>query len=183
MDVAFTLICCAFFFILCVGAQIGQNVQIHSKAKLGQPDLLIFGDDVCVDEATVRPFALEEGHMILLPIVVGDRCSLGIKSIVVPGAIIASNTHLGPLSSSHEVNDANINNKQYCRPTFPKPPTYLLVLLGFPLLVLVSLVSAMPWVIGIKLMLTDAKTNGWYDQGELSLFFVSLHVSYLPTSG
>jgi hypothetical protein len=128
--------------------------------------LLIIGDDVCIDEATVRPFALEEGHMILLPIVIGDRCSLGIKSIVAPGAIIASNTHLGPLSSSHEVSDANIKNQQYCRPSFPKPPAYLLLFVGFPLLVLVALVSAIPWILGIKLMLTDAKIHGWYDQGK-----------------
>jgi hypothetical protein len=157
--------CTCLLLFSITGAQIGRNVKIHSKAKLGQPDLLIIGDDVCIDEATVRPFALEEGHMVLLPIVVGDRSTLGVKSIVAPGAIIASNTHVGPLSSSHEVNDANINNKQYCRQTFPNPPSYLLVFLGYPLLALVTLVSAMPWIFGLKLMLTDAKTNGWYDQG------------------
>lgn len=103
--------------------------------------------------------------MILLPIVIGDHCSVGVKSIIAPGAIVASNTHLGPLSSSHEISDANIKNKQYCRPTFPKPPLYLVLLLGYPLLVMVALVSAVPWIMGIKLMLTDAQTNGWYDKG------------------
>jgi len=153
-----------WYYIL-MGAQIGQNVMIHSKAKLGQPDLLIIGDDVCIDEATVRPFGLEEGHMILLPIVVGEHCSIGVKSIVAPGAVIASNSHLGPLSSSHEVSDAAVNNKQYCRPSFPKPPVYLVLLLGVPVLVLVTLVSSIPWILGLKLMLSDAKSNGWYDHG------------------
>lgn len=153
-------------FLIFEGAQIGKNVSIHSKAKLGQPDLLIIGDNVCIDDATVRPFGLEEGHMILLPIVIGDQCSLGVKSIVAPGAILASNSHIGPLSSSHEINDANINNKQYCRPSFPQPPVYLVTLLGLPILLIVSLVSAIPWVLGIKLMLTDARTNGWYDHGK-----------------
>ena len=38
--------------------------------------------------------------MILLPIVIGDNCSVGVKSIISPGAVVSSNTHIGPLSSS-----------------------------------------------------------------------------------
>ena len=104
--------------------------------------------------------------MILLPIVIGEKCSVGIKSIVAPGAILPSNTDIGPLSSSHELQDANVKNKQYCRPLFPQPPLSLIVALGYPILVAVTMLSAIPWLVGIKLMLTDAKSNGWYDGGE-----------------
>jgi hypothetical protein len=43
-----------------MGAKIGKNVSIHKDAKLGQADLLTIGDDVAIDNATVRPFAIEE---------------------------------------------------------------------------------------------------------------------------
>ena len=43
-----------------MGARIGSNVRIHRNAKLGQADLLDIGDDVTIDHAIVRPFALEE---------------------------------------------------------------------------------------------------------------------------
>ena len=46
---------------------------------LGQADLLTIGDDVALDHCTVRPFALEEGHFVLLPIVIGDRWALGLR--------------------------------------------------------------------------------------------------------
>jgi non-ribosomal peptide synthetase-like protein len=43
-----------------MGAKIGANVSIHKDAKLGQADLLTIGDNVAIDNATVRPFSLEE---------------------------------------------------------------------------------------------------------------------------
>ena len=56
-----------------LGARIGKRAQIHRLANLGQADLLSIGDDVALDQCTVRPFALDEGHFLLLPITIGDR--------------------------------------------------------------------------------------------------------------
>ena len=43
-----------------MGAHIGERVRIHRKAKLCAADLLVIEDDVCIDQAIVRPFAVEE---------------------------------------------------------------------------------------------------------------------------
>ena len=43
-----------------MGAKIGRNVSIHKDAKLGQADLLTIGDNVAIDNATIRPFSIEE---------------------------------------------------------------------------------------------------------------------------
>jgi hypothetical protein len=47
-------------YYVMMGASIGSNVHIHKDAKLGQVDLLTIGDDVAIDIATIRPFAIEE---------------------------------------------------------------------------------------------------------------------------
>ncbi len=47
------------YYVL-MGASIGRRVKIHRDAKLGQADLLTIGDDVCIDNAVVRPFSIEE---------------------------------------------------------------------------------------------------------------------------
>jgi hypothetical protein len=43
-----------------MGATIGKNVKIHKDASIGQADLLTIGDDVVIDNATVRPFSIDE---------------------------------------------------------------------------------------------------------------------------
>lgn len=75
-------------YYVMMGATIGRNVKIHRDAKLGQADLLTIGDDVCIDNAVVRPFTLEEGYFVLLPITIGSRCSVGVKSAVAAGAYL-----------------------------------------------------------------------------------------------
>ena len=76
---------CLYYRML--GASIGSNVKIHGDAKLGEWDLIHIGDDVCIDAAIVRPFTLDEGHFIQLPIKIGSYCSVGAKSVVIPGTV------------------------------------------------------------------------------------------------
>jgi non-ribosomal peptide synthetase-like protein len=88
-----------------LGAKIGRNVKISKGSQLGQPDLVDVGDDVIFDDAVVRPFSLEERHMVLLPIKIGNSCSVGARSVVASGTTLPDNTHIGPQSSSHELGD------------------------------------------------------------------------------
>lgn len=157
------------YYTLC-GGSIGKNVKISRNAVLGQFDLLAIGDDVIIDAATVLPFSLEEGHFVLLPIVIGDRCSIGAKSTVAAGSVLLSGTHIGPLSSSHEKDDANPNNLSFCRPAFPSPPWYLVLFYGLPILVSVAMVSYAPWVVGLHMMVSNAKSSGWYDSEITTMY-------------
>ena len=82
---------CLYYSML--GATIGENVKIHKDAKLGEWDLLTIGDNVRIDNSTVRPFTLDEGHFVLLPIKVDSDCSLGVKSILTPGTVSCFHLH------------------------------------------------------------------------------------------
>jgi len=149
-----------FYYVL-MGASIGNNVKIHKDARLGQADLLTIGDDVCIDNAQVRPFTVEEGHFLLMPITIGSRCAVGVKSVVAGGSKLPSGTCLGPLSSSHEQEDADESYKKYCRPAYEQPPAYLIIFVGIPILLLVYSISVVPWYFGLELMVGNAKANGW----------------------
>lgn len=108
---------------------------------------------------------------MLLPIVIGESCCVGVKSVLAGGTQLPPNTCLGPLSSSHEAAvDADPMYRQYCRPTYPSPPAWMVIFLGVPLLLLVLAVSFVPWFIVLKLMVTDAKANGWYQQDIHSIY-------------
>jgi acyl-CoA synthetase (AMP-forming)/AMP-acid ligase II/acyl carrier protein/acetyltransferase-like isoleucine patch superfamily enzyme len=145
-----------------MGAKIGRNVKIHEDAKLGQVDLLTIGDNVVIDVATIRGVGLEEGHMVLLPITIEDNCSIGLKSAIAPGTHLTSGTCIGPLSSSHELDSSRDEDRKYCRMSFTPPPTWMILLLGLPILAIVVAVSYVPWYFGLKLMVMDAQDHGWY---------------------
>ena len=83
-----------------------------------------------LDECLIRAVTLEKKHLVLLPIIIGQGSSVGAKTTVEAGAIIPPNTHLGPLSSSHELDDAKDENKKYCRSLNKGPPTSYIVFLG-----------------------------------------------------
>jgi hypothetical protein len=112
------------------------------------------GNDVVIDVATIRPFTVEEGHFLLLPITIGDRCSVGLKSQIAAGAVLSPGTNLGPLSSSHEQDDAEPHYRHYCRPSFKPPPAYMILLLGCPVLLCVLAVGLIPWYYALLFMVT-----------------------------
>jgi acyl-CoA synthetase (AMP-forming)/AMP-acid ligase II/acyl carrier protein len=149
------------YYVL-MGATIGRNVRIHKDAKLGQVDLLTIGDNVVIDVATIRAVSLEEGHMVLLPITIEDHCSVGLKSSLAPGTHLSSGTCIGPLSSSHEVDSSEEEDRKYCRTAFTPPPVWMILLIGIPILTLVTALSFVPWYFGLKLMVSNAKNQGWY---------------------
>ena len=161
------------YYVL-MGARIGRNVKIHRDARLGQADLLTIGNDVCIDNAMVRPFTIEEGHFVLLPITIGDRCSIGVKSAIAPGTTLDSDTCLGPLSSSYEAAEAEPHYRNYCRTAFIQPPAGLVLFVGIPILLFVVIVSRIPWYIGLMLMVSNAKLNGWYDSDIHSILHAFL---------
>ena len=162
------------WYHILMGAKIGKNVKIHKDAKIGQSDLLTIGDNVVIDVATIRCFGLEEGHMILLPITIGDNCSVGLKSTVAPGSVIPSQTHIGPLSSSHEADWTDSDNVKYCRPAFPTPPAWMILVVGIPILFVVMFTSMIPWFVGLKFMVSSAKSNGWYSADIHSVYHAFL---------
>ena len=149
-------------YLRLMGIKIGRNVKIGRGTSISQFDLVTIEDGVVLDDCLIRPFGLEKNHFILLPIIIGKRSSVGAKSTLAPGAVIPPDTHIGPLSSSHELEDSNYKNMEYCRPLLPGPPWYLMIFIGAPILLVVALISYMPWYLLILDMEENARKNGWY---------------------
>ena len=153
-----------------MGARIGSGVKISPLAQMGQYDLLDIGDNVLIDTATIRPFSLEAGYFVLLPIRIGDNCCVCSKSTVVAGAELRVGTCIGPLSSTHEMHDADPKHRAYCRQAFPSPPLSLMLWPGIPLVTLVLLAAYIPWIYGLNLMVNFAIDEGWYSAKITSIF-------------
>jgi hypothetical protein len=145
-----------------LGARIGKNVRIDTLARLGAPDLLDIGNNVCIDQASVRPVKLDAGYFIMLPIRIGNDSSVGVKSSIVAGSIIPPDTHIGPQSSSHEMHDARAENKILCRQAFPSPSPLLIIFIGLPILLVNFIIARIPWFYVLHLLYTTAVTNEWY---------------------
>lgn len=145
-----------------MGAKIGTNVRIHRDAKLGQFDLLCIDDNVAIDNAYIRPYSLEQGHFSFLPIHIESDCSICVMSIIAPGTTISKGTCIGPLSSSFELQYAKPSNRKYCRTTFMPPPFWMILFIGIPTLVMVTVLSLCPWYYTLHLMVYNAMYYGWY---------------------
>jgi hypothetical protein len=112
---------------------------------------------------------------VLLPITIKRDSCIGLKCTVHAGAVVPANTYMGPLTSSHETNSPKGDqqkpaNRRYCRPTYTPPPAYLIILLGIPILALVTILSAIPWFLVLKLMVSNAKRLGWYKSEIHSIY-------------
>ena len=70
-----------------------------------------------------------------MPIVIGHGSSVGAKTTVEAGAIIPPNTHVGPLSSTRELEDAKEENRKYGRPLNQGPPLLYTIFIGITTIV------------------------------------------------
>ena len=87
--------------------------------------------------------------MYLAPITLGKNSSVGLKSIIAPGAVIPDDTCIGPNSSSWEMQDANESNRDLSSKKIPKPHPIISLLLGLPVQLLVGLFGKLPWMAGL----------------------------------
>ena len=132
-----------------MGAKIGKNVKLNPSIQISEHDLVNIGDNCIFDHSTVRPFCLETGLMVLDEITIGNNVSVGMRSVVAPGAVLKDDSVLGPLSSSHEKEDfedpavakasAEVN-----RQAFPAPNLFYQWCIGMPLIIFVKFVSSIP---------------------------------------
>ncbi|EIN09770.1 acetyl-CoA synthetase-like protein [Punctularia strigosozonata HHB-11173 SS5] len=145
-----------------LGAKIGRNVKIHNSAKLSEFDLIHIGDDACIDRALIRGFCVErDGYMRLDFVTIGRRAVINTYTQISPGADIAddavygphSSSHEPPLSASHAVSNRNLH---------PQPHTLLKILVGWPLIFVVTFLSYVPWfaILCVMILTTDLAVHG-----------------------
>jgi len=142
-----------------LGAKIASGVKISKDTRLSEFDLLHIGSDVALDNATVRPFAMDSrGCFTLRKIQIGDNSCVCAKSVIAGGATLPEGTCVGPLSSSHELCDARPENRMHCRPLRALPPLWLKVLCGWPILLLQRALTLSP----VLLLMVHMASTEWY---------------------
>lgn len=85
-----------------LGARIGRRVHIHRgvNLRLGGWDLLEIGDNVTVSQdVSLNLIQLEEGHVVVGPISIGDGATLDIRAGMAPHTHAGRNSWLSALSS------------------------------------------------------------------------------------
>ena len=132
-----------------LGAKLGENVQIHPDAVLGEPDLLEFGDNVMVDaKAVCKPMCLDTGSMFLGQIVLGRDVIICKKATVAPLWKPTYNVPpgycIGPLSSSYELDDAKRSNREYCSLEKVAPNCCMMYFVGYPLILFCFFFNIIP---------------------------------------
>ncbi|KAJ5109567.1 hypothetical protein N7532_002212 [Penicillium argentinense] len=170
-------------FYRLLGARIGKNVSLPPSAKLGEYDLIEIGDDVILDTCQCRPFAVERNtSMLLKRIRIGKNSSVGLKSIVAPGADIPENTCIGPNSSSWELQDADESNRDLITSRIPKPHWIWSLLIVEPIRILVWVAARLTWMGGLVPMVRQFPTPSadmffatleWYTSGQR----IGLHIA------
>ncbi|GAB0137222.1 putative secondary metabolism biosynthetic enzyme [Epichloe bromicola] len=132
-----------------MGAKIGKGVKMNGVV-LGEWDLLDIRDGVSLTKCECRPFAAEKNStMYLARIVIGERSTIGVFSIVAPGTEVLPDTCLGANSSSWEQQDstrAPTSESDKAGPRIQDPHWTYSVLLTWPIYMLGLLISLTPWL-------------------------------------
>ncbi|CAI7605556.1 unnamed protein product [Penicillium pancosmium] len=170
-------------FYRLLGVKIGKNVSIPPSAKLGEYDLIEIGDNVVLDTCQCRPFAVERNtSMLLKRIRIGRDSSIGLKSILAPGADIPENTCIGPNSSSWELQDADESNRDLLSSRIPQPHWIFAVLIVTPIKILVWVAARLTWMGGLVPMVRQfpvaqpdmfLATLQWYTSGQRIGFHIA----------
>ncbi|KAJ3020615.1 UNVERIFIED_CONTAM: hypothetical protein HDU68_010093 [Siphonaria sp. JEL0065] len=133
-------------YLRLMGARIGWNVRVSGISIVREYDLIHIHPNSSVSDSIVRAFTVETGLMVLKPIVIDRNCVVNVKSTIAPGSILPPNTVLPPRSSSYELEDSSQKHRIFAYSGGISPSLYTLLFIGFPIVGLVELFSAVPWL-------------------------------------
>ncbi|KAJ7732272.1 acetyl-CoA synthetase-like protein [Mycena olivaceomarginata] len=138
-----------------LGARVGKGVKISKQAKLGEYDLLTFGDGCVVDNALIRGFCVErEGFFTLDRVSIGRYATVNTYTQISPGAAIPDGAVYGPHASSHD-GSAPEGFAAFNRPMIPEPHLLLKLFVAWPVIFFVYFVSYIPWFSAVWLMMYE----------------------------
>ncbi|KXN91106.1 Putative peroxisomal-coenzyme A synthetase [Leucoagaricus sp. SymC.cos] len=142
-----------------LGARVGENVSIDPKSKLGEYDLLTFHDGCRVDKSHIRPFGVDrEGWFRLQNITIGRCAVVNTYTTIAPGACIPDSAVYGPHASSYDPPMPK-SYAAYNRTLCPKPHWALQVLVAWPIIATVQVISYIPWFFCLWLMIKEVQIS------------------------
>ncbi|KAF7353576.1 Peroxisomal-coenzyme a synthetase [Mycena sanguinolenta] len=138
-----------------LGAHIGKGVRISKHARLGEYDLLTFGDGCVVDNALIRGFCVErDGLFTLDRISIGRFATVNTYTQISPGAVVPDGSVYGPHASSYDA-AAPERFAAYNKSVIPEPNLLLKLFVAWPVMFLVSFVSYIPWFTAVWFMMYE----------------------------
>lgn len=138
-----------------LGMKIGKDVSIDQRTRFGEHDLITIHDRAQLDRCYVRGFCVErDGFFRLEPIVIGRDCVVNTYTFISPGARLADGTVWGPQSSSHEPPSPD-SYAAYNSGSVRQPHILIRLLIGYPIVILVRLISYVPWYASLFLLLSQ----------------------------
>jgi hypothetical protein len=133
------------FYYRLLGAKIGKGARISVEAELAEFDLITIGDSASIELATVRAFGVDNGAMILGPVSVGAKASVGCRSVVAPFTSVPCGYHLGPGTSSYNISTKSSTiHARYNRYMLPQPSFLSQMLVGAPITFFIDLAARVP---------------------------------------
>ncbi|KAJ6461738.1 acetyl-CoA synthetase-like protein [Mycena sanguinolenta] len=138
-----------------LGARIGKGVRISKHARLGEYDLLTFGDGCVVDKALIRGFCVErEGFFTLNRISIGRYATVNTYTQISPGAAVPDGSVYGPHASSYDAS-APESYSAYNSSMIPEPNLLLKLFVAWPVMFFVFFVSYIPWFTAVWFMMYE----------------------------
>ncbi|KAG7368376.1 AMP-binding enzyme [Nitzschia inconspicua] len=159
---------CMYYQML--GAKIGSGTRISLEAEVAEYDLVTIGDDAKIEYSTVRAFGVDNGTMILGKVSIGDRSSVGVRSVVAPYTSVPSDAHVGPGTSSYEITYNDDRHVKYNRYAFPEPALWIKLLVGSPIVFFVNTISHIPAMTVLYMLVSmhlRDRNGGFQDVGDL----------------
>ncbi|KAI8995280.1 acetyl-CoA synthetase-like protein [Trametes punicea] len=149
----------AFYFRM-LGARIGRDVRIDSRATLAEYDLLTLHDGCRIDNALIRGFCVErDGCFRLEPIVIGRGATVNTYTQVAPGAVIPDGAVYGPHASSHD--EPSPDNLAHANRTVaPEPHWALKLFIAGPIIFAVKVAAHIPWFAALFVLLAQPPPPG-----------------------
>eukprot|EP00526_Cylindrotheca_closterium_P001393 CAMPEP_0113624862 /NCGR_PEP_ID=MMETSP0017_2-20120614/12831_1 /TAXON_ID=2856 /ORGANISM="Cylindrotheca closterium" /LENGTH=1800 /DNA_ID=CAMNT_0000534935 /DNA_START=213 /DNA_END=5615 /DNA_ORIENTATION=+ /assembly_acc=CAM_ASM_000147 len=147
-----------------LGADISWEARLNLSAEIAEYDLVTIGPDASIENATIRGFGVDNGAMILGPVVVGKSSSVGIRSVVAPYTRIPDGKHVGPGTSSYEIGEEA--HLHYNRHAVPEPSFLMQALVCTPVTIVVDSIALLPALYVLYKMILMHRNQ--HDDGDFS---------------
>lgn len=133
------------FYYRLLGAKIGENARISLECEVAEYDLVNVGSEAAVEIGTLRGFGVDNGAMILGPVSVGYKASVGARSVVAPYTSVHDYCHLSPVTSSYESGKAlDPKHSRVNRKCLPEPSLWMLLCFEGPITFFVNCIAQIP---------------------------------------
>ena len=137
------------WYLRLIGANIGVRVDINTD-EIDTPDLLTIGSDTEIErKAVVICHQIENGMLILLPVIIENCCRVQPVAHVTPGSRVDAGSTVGPLSTTGSGSHKNIRKHEGGPALIPRTPTQDVVRItfGVPFILILEAVAMYPCIL------------------------------------